>query len=280
MSIKKTIAPLLLLLAGLASMCTGQAALLQTTLSGPVFGPAFYSGTTSTISGSACLASVTGIIAPILPGTPASVIYVDREAMGVWSVNPTSGCLVVQRGYLSTQESPHVSGAMVLVAPAYNVTLGQGGNPTPSGLFSNDAPMGGTCSPTGVVTVPWVNVSTGAQWLCSSITNTWVAGWNNPYATEWSGVTANVASAAGAILPSGPTFTITGTAAVTGFTIPVGFNATAAGGGCLNVIGGAGNTATWTAAGNIALAGTFTPLKLFSFCWNAQTLKFVPSSIS
>ena len=200
--------------------------------------------------------------------------------MGVFNVNTTSGCLTVNRGLLlGTQASPHVTGQMVLVAPQYQTTLGTGANPVPNGLFQQDAPLGAACTPTGTPTTPWVNVLTGGQWLCSTLTNTWVAGWNNPYATEWSGATGNVASAAGAILPSGPTFTITGSAAVTGFTIPVGFNATAAGYGCFNVIGGAGNTATWTAAGNIAIAGTFTPNKLFSFCWNAETQKFYPSAV-
>jgi hypothetical protein len=273
------IATLLVLLAGLAGACFGQTALTQTTLASAVSGPALYSGTSSTISGTVTLASCTGIAAPILPGTPSSIIYVDHEAMGIWTINTTSCTAVVNRGYLGTQASPHVSGAMVLYGANYATTIAQGGNPQPSGLFQQDPPMGGTCTATGTPSTPWVNVLTGAQWLCSSVTGTWVAGWNNQYAPEWSGATASVASVAGATLPSGPLFTITGTNAVTGWTIPVGFNATAAGGGCFSVIGGSG-PATWTAAGNIAVAGTFTANKLFTFCWNAGTSKFYPSAIS
>jgi hypothetical protein len=275
----KRIATLLVVLAGLAGACFGQTALTQTTLSAPVSGPALYSGTSPTISGSVTLAACTGIAPPILPGTPTSVIYVDREAMGVWTWNSTSCSGTVSRGYLGTQASPHVSGAMVLIAPAYQTTLGTGANPLPSGLFQQDPPMGGTCSATLTPTTPWVNVLTGSQWLCSALTNTWVAGWNNPYATDWTAPTASVASVAGSTLPSGPYFTITGTNAVTGWTIPVGFNATTVGGGCFNVIGGAG-PATWTSAGNIAVAGTFTANKIFTFCWNGPAGKFYPSAIS
>jgi hypothetical protein len=275
----KRIASLLVILAGLAGACFGQTSLLQTTLTAAITGPAGYSGTSPSIqSTNICLTSATGIGNPILPGTPTSVIYIDREALGVWQVNTTTGCMTVSRGYLGTQASPHVSGAMVLVAPQYQTTLQYGGNPLPNGLFPNDPPMGGTCTALSTPATPWVNVLTGAQWICSGLTNTWVAGWNNPYATDWTAMTASVASVAGATLPSGPYFTITGSAAVTGWTIPVGFNATAIGGGCFNVVGGTGNTATWTAAGNISLAGTFTPLKVFSFCWSPVLSKFVPSA--
>jgi hypothetical protein len=261
-----------------------QQTMTQTTLANAVSGPALYSGTSPTISQFVCLASVTGISAPILPGTPVSVIYVDREAMGVFSVNTSTACLVVNRGYLGTQASPHVSGQMVLVAPLYQTTLGTGANPVPNGLFTQDPPLGAACTPAGTTTTPWVNVLTGAQWLCSSATSTWVAGWNNPYATDWTGPTATVASAAGAITPSGPYFTITGAAAVTGFNVAtggmIGFDSTAVGYGCFNIRSATGTTATWTNAGNISVAGTFTANKLFTFCWDPLTLKFVPSTVA
>lgn len=176
----KRIASLLVLLAGLAGACFGQTALTQTTLSGSVTGPALYNGGSPTIQGTVCLASVTGIAAPLLPGTPSSIIYVDREAMGVFTVNSSSGCLTVNRGYLGTQASPHVSGEMVLVGANYAVTLAQGGNPMPSGLFQQDPPYGGGCTAASTPTTPWVNVLSGAQWLCSALTNTWAPGWSNP----------------------------------------------------------------------------------------------------
>ena len=282
----RKIAASLVLLAGLASLAfaqQGQTTLIQTTLNGAVTGPSGYSGTTPTLQTFICLASTTGIAAPVLPGTPVSVIFVDREAMGVFQVNTTTNCVLVNRGYLSTQASPHVTGQMVLVANQYNTNQQYGGNPLPSGFYNADPPQGGTCN-SGVPTIPWVNVSTGAQWLCSTITNTWVPGWNNPEAQVAPGLTASVASAAGAITPSGPYFTITGSAAVTGFNVAtgnmVGFNSTAAGYGCFLVRSANGTTATWTNAGNIAIAGTFTANKVFEFCWDPNTSKFVPTTVS
>src|SRR5882724_535512 len=115
MTLKK-IASLIVLLVGLAGLASAQTALTQTTLSGAQSGPALYSGTSSTISNTVTLASCTGITAPILPGTPTSVIYIGREAEGVLTWNGSSCSGVVFRGYLGTQASPHVSGDMVLVS--------------------------------------------------------------------------------------------------------------------------------------------------------------------
>jgi hypothetical protein len=277
MNFRTKIASLLVLVAGLAGLAVGQTALTQTTLSGAVSGPALYSGSSPTISGSLTLASCTGIAGPVLPGTPSSIIYVDREAMGVFSIN--SSCVAtVFRGYMGTQAAPHVSGAMVLYGPNYSVTVALGGNPVPSGLFTQDPPDGSTCTAANTPTTPWVNVLTGAQWLCSTITGGWVPGWENPWAnpSTW-GQTATVASAAGAITPSGPYFNISGTAAITGFNIPVGFNTTQ--GGCFT----ANPTGiwTWTAAGNIATAGTTTAATTpVTFCWNVVSAKWIPSRLA
>src|ERR1700690_831868 len=102
MNFRKAVS-LLIVLAGLTGFAVGQAALTQTTLSGAVSGPAFYSGTSSTISDFVTLAACTGIAAPLLPGTPSSIIYVGREAMGVLNWNTSSCSGKVFRGYLSTQ---------------------------------------------------------------------------------------------------------------------------------------------------------------------------------
>lgn len=274
----KKIARLLTLVAGLAGLSFGQTALTQTTLSSAVTGPAFYSGGSPTIQTYVCLASVTGISAPLLPGTPVSVIYIDREAMGVFTVNASTGCLTVNRGYLGTQASPHISGDMVLVAPQYQTTNGTGANPIPSGLFQQDPPYGGACTLAGTPTTPWVNVLNGAQWLCSSLTGTWVPGWANPLASPatW-GQTATVASAAGTVTPSGPYFNISGTSAITGFNIPVGFNTSL--GGCFTVK--PTGIFTWTNAGNIQTAGTVTATSTpVTFCWDVAAAKWVPSRLS
>lgn len=276
----KKLASLLVLLAGLAGLGFGQTALTQTTLSAAVSGPSLYSGGSTTISGTVTLAACTGLAAPILPGTPSSIIYVGREAMGIWSINTTSCTATVSRGYLGTQAAPHPSGDMVLYGPNYAATLAQGGNPLPSGLFQQDPPVNGTCTASATPTAPWVNVLTGAQWLCSSVTGTWVPGYQNPWITDGAWQTATVPAAAGAILPSGPLFVVSGAGAITGFTIPVGCNATAVGGCSFTVIAAAGSTWTWTAAGNIMTAGTGTAGHTFTFIWSASLQKFVPSSLS
>lgn len=272
----RRISSILVLLAGLAGAAFGQTALTQTTLASAVNGPALYNGNSSNFDGTVTLASVTGISAPTLPGTPVSVIYVDREAMGVFTVNTSTKQVTVFRGYLGTQPSPHINGAMVLVAPAYNTA--NGGNPVASGLFSQDPPYGGACTAANTPTTPWINVLTGSQWLCSAQTNTWAPGWSNPLASPATWIqTGTVASAAGAITPSGPFFDISGTSAITGFNIPVGFDT--AKGGCFT----AKPTGiwTWTAAGNIATAGTTTAATTpVTFCWDQAAQKWIPSRLS
>src|SRR4029077_13894059 len=124
--------------------------------------------------------------------------------------NTTLNFVVVVRGYMGTQAAPHPSGDMVLVAPSYNTTLGTGANPVPNGLFQQDPPLNGACTAANTTTSPWVNVTNGSQWLCSSVTGTFVPGFINPLNPESSEQTATVAAATGAVLPSGPLFIISG----------------------------------------------------------------------
>jgi len=274
----RKIAASLVLLAALAHFACaqqGQTTLTSTTLAGPVTGPSGYSGTTQTLQTFVCLASVTGISAPLLPGTPVSVIYIDREAMGVWSVSTATNCVTVNRGYLSSQASPHVTGQYVLIAPAYNTTAVTGGNPVPSGFYPVDPPQGSTCS-AGTPTIPWVNVLTGAQWLCSNSTNTFVPGWNNPLAFTSPGLVSTTAASTGAQVVPGPYFALSGTNAITSFTLPVGFNNTATGGYgsfCIYPTG----AFTTTATNNIVNATTAVVGKLLCYTWNPTTSKFANS---
>ena len=265
----------LLVALGLAlCFATGASAqlLTQTTLTNAVTGGGPYSGPIVPLQTFVVLASITGLQPALLGTQVQSVIYVDRELMGVITV-PTSATLPVQviRGIRGTQATPHVAGDMVLFGQI---------NLMGSNEFFDSDPPAGTCTATFPQT-PWINILTGNQWLCSSITGQWVPGFGNPgnSATPIAN-TANVAAAAGSVLPSGPQFQITGAGAITGFTIPLGFNGTGVGGGCFLVQSASGATWTWTAAGNISLAGTGTALKSFQFCWNAVTSKWVPSAVS
>lgn len=267
----KKIASLLILLAGLAGACFGQTALTQTTLS---TAQTVGTGQSATVTLAAC----TGIAAPLLPGTPVSVILIGNEAEGVLTWNGTTCSGVVLRGYLGTRAAAHPSGDMVLAAVTYQTTLAQGANPQSSGFYDKDPPFNGGCTPSATPTTPYVNVLTAAQWLCSSITNTWVPGFNNPLVPAFALTTTAVASVAGATLPSGPLFHVTGTNAITSWTVPVGCNGTATGGCSFTIIPDA--VCTWTAAGNIALAGSCVVNKALTFTWDAKNSKWIPSYIA
>lgn len=202
------------------------------------------------------LTSVTGISAgSLLAGTVGTQLYVVDlgeiigEIMNVVSVSGNNA--TVTRS--PSAAVAHASGAMVL---AQQPQAFQKYNPT------------GT---TDGAWTPWVNTITGEQWIYSSITGTWIPGFgNNSGPTQ---VSAAVASAAGAILPSGKLFHVTGTAAVTGFTIPVG----GVGVGFSIIPDG---VFSWTTAGNIALAGTAVVNKILTFTWDASNSKFIPSYIA
>lgn len=253
-------------------------ALTQTTLSATIG------------SGTQCfqLASVTGIsgfgpgIVNPVGGTAAGTgnitdIYIARELMQVISVNATAKVVCVLRGQGGSQSSPHAAGVMVLAG-----TPGAFFNYDPEGFCAgtNVAQIGSSQSNPPAFT-PWVNQRTSAQWICSTITNTWVPGFGNPGISGTPvAQTATVPAAAGVVLPSGPLFVISGAGAITGFTIPVGCNATAVGACSFTVIAAAGSTWTWTAAGNIMTAGTGTAGHTFVFTWSASLSKFVPSALT
>lgn len=207
------------------------------------------------------LASCTGITV----GTNSynTYLYIDRELLTVIAVN-TSPCSVsVLRGAEGTRSVAHAASTMVLA-----------GRPN---WFIKYQPQG-SCVLANVIATPIVDATTGNQWLCSSVTLTVVPGFWNAFIPAASAVTAAVASAAGTITPSGPLFHVTGTAAITGFVQPVGCNATVRGGCTFTIIPDA--VFTWTAAGNIALAGTAVVNKQLTFTWDATNSKWIPSYIA
>lgn len=153
-------------------------------------------------------------------------------------------------------KSAKTSGAYVIIAPVPGAFYGY--NPT------------GSCTAASTQYTPWINVSTGEQWLCSTTTLNWVPGWNNPASV--SGTTATLASAAGANTPTGRFFIVSGTNAVTSWTLPVGF----AGGEFCTIPSGA---YTWTTAGNIGLAGTAVVGRVLCFTWSVSAAKWYPSYV-
>lgn len=281
-TLKKAILSILLVLVALCLPSLSQAQqnlLIQTTLTAAVpstpntnpFGSA-----QTFIQVAAVATGITGI--QLNPTTTLNqqnqwYAYVGREAMAVVSINGLT--IQVQRGVGGTVASPHPTGAMVLFGRvAWFYTYDPGGTTN-----SGTGVSGVACTAATVFVSPYLNIRTGAQWLCSSITGSWVPGWNNA-GQDFLAQTATVPAAAGVILPSGPLFVVSGAGAITGFTIPLGCGATAVDGCQFTIVAAAGSTWTWTAAGNISLAGTGTPLKSFTFTWSQSLLKWIPSAVS
>jgi hypothetical protein len=272
MTIRKKIASLVLLLAGLAGACFGQQG--QSALTATNLSSAISSSTTQF-----CLSSVTGINGAGPSATPVSWIYVDREAIAIMQVNTSSGCVSVRRGDLGTRAANHSAGEPVVISAVYQTQLGLGANPASNGFDDHDPSLGSLCYSTSSPVVPLppayplINVLTGAQWLCSTLTNQWVPGFQNPWAGESSSPTTAVASAA-AITPTGPLFHVTGTSAISLINVPVGF---AANGTTANVGGGQfcaiPDAAFTTATGGTATA-TAVPLKKASTAVAGQVMCF------
>ncbi len=223
--------------------------LTQTTLSGAL-----------SIKGNvANVASATGIVGPTNQLTQKLYLINPETARGelvdVVGVSGTQITLARLGGF----RQAFVSGAIVVIGSSVQY------NPS---FFGFD-PVGAVAA-VDVPAVPFINVVNGNQWL-RSVDGLWIPGFNNT--SQAAGVSTAVASAAGAVTPSGPLFHITGTEAITGFTIPVGFT-----GGSFTVIPDA--IFTWTSAGNIALAGTAVVNRSLTFTWDSNAGKFTPSYIA
>jgi hypothetical protein len=200
------------------------------------------------------VASSAGIVA-------GNGLVLDNEVLIVASVPSSKLLVVAPRGAYGTTSVPHKTGTMVLAAPA--------------NAFIKYVPAGSCAASTGLFYNTTILVTTdsgnaGAQWVCSSVTGKIAPGFGN--GTVPPTVTAAVASAAGAVTPSGSLFHITGTAAITGFTIPVGFDPTEGATVCAIPDG----LFTTTAAGNIAVASTAVVSKVLCWAFDPNTAKFYP----
>jgi hypothetical protein len=216
------------------------------------------------------LASSTGVTAG------STVLWIDDgsggngEAVFVNSVG-SGGQVVVQRGYGQSFPSPHLSGAVVLIGAAG------------SGAFVSRDPSG-ACTASAAFT-PTINTAGGAdglkggnQWLCSSITNSWVPGYFNTQRPA--GVTTAVASVAGATNPSGPLFHVSGTNAITAWGSSTSAGLGAGGGSATQPYGAPfcvipDAAFTWTATNNIAVAGTAVANLVICFTFDGTNKKYV-----
>ncbi len=239
---------LFILIVLLTAAAFGQTALTSTTVTNAI----------TVNQATFAVASTTGMTAT----NPKTVIYViDKggqgrgELMTLQAVNSATSITVV-RG--SQFRAPHVAGSFAVIS---------GTNVAQSFQLYNPV---GSCVAANQLYTPWINTNTGEQWLCSTLTLAWVPGWNNPNSKN---VTTAVASAASAVLPSGPFFHMTGTMAITGFTLPVGFS-----GGCFTTV--ADDAFTWTTAGNIGDAGTAVALSTITFCYDTSAGKWYASHLA
>lgn len=247
-----------------ASVSFGQTALTETTFSAAVTATGNY----------VTVGSTTGIVAGTVlfvedgtSGNANTMAGGRQEAMLVVNVPATGTTIQVIRGYDQTTPNAHISGAPVIFGPA--------------AAFGEVEPVGACTAGNGYAAyTPYIDLRTGNQWLCSSVTGSWVPGFFNT--TTPAGVTAAVASVAGATLPSGPLFHVTGTNAITAW----GSSTT------VGMVGGAGSKTdvvgasfcvipdaifSTTATNNIALASTAVVNKVLCYTFDQTNKKYVPS---
>lgn len=207
------------------------------------------------------VASATGINAPsFASGTAGSSLYVVDigqtfgELMQVTGISSTT--VTVSR--TTGPGTAHASGAMVLVATA------------PNWFFTTNP--SGTCTTATVYSSPYVNVATGQKWICSAKTGTWTPSWGNLSSLPQVLSATATASAAGATAIAGPLLEISGTNAITSFTMSTGWNGE---GFCVFPTG----AFTGTATNNIAKAFTAVANRTLCFTYdaNASTAGFSPS---
>ncbi len=238
---------LLSLLAGfglLASVCFGQTALNLTTLSAAI----------DNKQKVFAVAAATGITAPVLntaqggiggnSGTGTIMLFIDRELMKVTAI--TSTTVTVIRG-VGTAATAHANATKVIAGTA--------------AAFAQFDPIGG-CTRTLLSYTPVVNTTTGTINDCTGASAAWSNFTTNP------GIGAVIASTAGVIAPLAKVTHVSGTAAITGLTVPAGL----APGNTLTLI--PDGAFTYTTAGNISIIGTAVLNKALILTWDG--VKFNP----
>lgn len=268
------------ILFGLSGSAFAQTALTQTTLAAAVtVGPAGgNSGITGSYSTQLSLTSATGIQLAN-NGQPITFVYIDQELFGILSLAQGQTTIYnVLRAQQGTRAAAHSIGAMALIQV---VTPQFGGYSGSGGLEPSDPPggLGASCTAANTLVYPWVNIITGAQWLCSAQTGTWTPSFNNPLFFV-AGVPngATVASVAGSTAAPSSFFSVSGTNAITAWTVPVGCGGqtpltASTVGSCVFAVYPTGAYTT-TATNNIANASTAVVGKVQYWIYNPVTQKF------
>jgi hypothetical protein len=248
----KTITKLLVLLALVSALSFGQTGLSTTTLSS-----AITSASATTIN-----LSTTGMLSSGPANQINTGIYIDHEFM--WVVTAVDSThAIVARGKNGTRPFAHVSGATVWFNPpttAYPAIANSN--------FLAVSPIEaetiyGACTASAEPTLPKIYVKSGHKLDC--LGGVWVvtSGLDYPY---YGGTSASIA---GAQPLTGTSMSISGTNAITSFTVPYGW----AVGQCVSILPTAAFTTT--TAGNIAAATTAVANKTLLECWSGT--KWVPS---
>lgn len=227
------------LFAFVTAFCFGQTLLTTTTISAAV------TQTQNTVT----LASGTGVTIPGAANQINTVLYIDRELMRVTGL--VSGTTYnVQRG-ITTRQHAHLSGATVWI-----------GSPTGNFLSTEYfAEAAGTCVAVSE-SLPRIYLRSGHKYDCMGVAGT--QQWVLTSSPDLPILGSTVASAAGVITGTGTIFLVSGTAAITGLTVPNGM----APGMCLTLI----PTGAWTltTATNIRTAATAVSGKAMLMCWDGS----------
>lgn len=155
-----------------ATSARAQTALTYTTLSAAqTTGPTgAASGVTGSFQTTVSLASATGIT-QANNGQPVTFIYVDKELEGIMTVvTGQTTVFNVLRAQGGTKAAPHASGAAAMV----EVVTPQFGGFSGSGGFQLTDPPAGNCVAANTLVTPWVNIITGRQWVCDTVTTDWL----------------------------------------------------------------------------------------------------------
>lgn len=212
------------------------------------------------------VSSATGIVAPT-NGVAGSMLWVQDvgqqmgEQMQVISISSTT--VTVRR--TDSRATGHLSGAMVLVATA------------PNWFYTRDPR--GNCTLANTYVTPWLNITNGAQWLCSPKTLAWIPGWNNLFAPPQINAATAVASVAGTTGVDGPLIHVSGTNAITAWQPGIGWQ----GQGFCAIPDAAfttttgGTTVASTRVTAIAIASTAVLNKTICFTYDFTNSKFTAS---
>lgn len=207
---------------------------------------------TSTSATTITLASSTGVTAAGSLGQFTTVLYIGKELIGVRSLVSGTTWLVT-RGLQATRPLTYPSGYGVLLGPPTGNFL--------SADYSAEAVPGTTCIAINDATLPRIYLKSGHFYDCVAVAGSQV--WILTNDDDRPVLGSAVASAA-TIAATGNIFHVTGTAAIVTITVPNGTLP----GIRLTLIPDA--IFTWTAAGNIALAGTAVVNKALIFTWSGS----------